>query len=80
MRIFSITACAGLIALAGLGAAQAQAQSHPIQGTPESLFPFAKPNEVRVIDGVPCRTMYGRQLGSRVPIACDGDISVRRIT
>jgi hypothetical protein len=77
MRVFSIISCAGLIALVGLGAAQAQ--TNPIQGTPGSLFPYARPNEIQVINGVPCRTMYDRQLGTRVPIACAGDVSVRRV-
>jgi hypothetical protein len=77
MRVFSIISCAGLIALVGLGAAQAQ--TNPIQGTPGSLFPYARPNEIRMINGVPCRTMYDRQLGTRVPIACAGDVSVRRV-
>jgi hypothetical protein len=65
MRMFSVISCAGFIALVGLGGAQAQ--TNPVQGTPESLFPYARPNEIRVIDGVPCRTMYDRQLGTRVP-------------
>ena len=51
----------------------------PISGTPQSLFPYARPNEIRMINGVPCRTMYDRQLGVRIPVACAGDVNVRRV-
>jgi hypothetical protein len=77
MRMFSIISSAAVIALCGLGAAQAQ--SNPIQGTPQSHFPYARPHEIRMINGVPCRTMYDRQLGTRVPVACAGDVPVARV-
>ena len=32
-----------------------------------------------MINGVPCRTMYDRQMGTRVPIACAGEVAVRKI-
>ncbi len=56
--MLSINWCAGLIALSALGTAQAQ--TNPIQGTPGSPFPYARPNEIQMINGVPCRTMYDR--------------------
>jgi hypothetical protein len=77
MRMLSIVARAGFIALSGLGGAQAQ--TAPVQGTPGSPFPYATPNEIQVINGVPCRTMYDRQFKTRVPIACAGDVAVRRV-
>jgi len=77
MRVFSISSCAGLIFLSAVGAAQAQ--PNPIQGTPQSLFPYARPNEIQMINGVPCRTMYDRQSRTRVPIACAGDVRVPRV-
>ncbi|WP_457089494.1 hypothetical protein [Microvirga sp. P5_D2] len=49
----------------------------PLTGTPGSLFPYARPEEIRMYNGVPCRTMYDRRLGARVPIACAGDVMVR---
>jgi hypothetical protein len=49
MRMVSIIWCAGLIALGALGTAQAQ--TSPIQGTPGSLFPSARPDEIRMING-----------------------------
>ena len=51
----------------------------PIAGTPGSLFPYARPDEIRMINGVPCRTMYDRQFKTRVPIACAGDVMARRV-
>ena len=77
MRMLSIVARAGFIALSGLGGAQAQ--TAPVQGTPGSPFPYATPNEIQVINGVPCRTMYDRQFKTRIPIACAGDVAVRRV-
>ena len=77
MRMLSIVASAGFIALSGLGGAQAQ--TAPVQGTPGSPFPYATPNEIQVINGVPRRTMYDRQFKTRVPIACAGDVAVRRV-
>ena len=77
MRMLSIVASAGFVALSGLGVAQAQ--TAPVQGTPGSPFPYATPNEIQVINGVPCRTMYDRQFKTRVPIACAGDVAVRRV-
>jgi hypothetical protein len=77
MRMFSFIACAGIIAFSCFGTAQAQ--TPPVQGTPESPFPYAAPHEIQVINGVPCRTIYDRQFKTRVPIACAGDVSVRRV-
>ncbi len=31
----------------------AQAQPNPLQGTPTSLFPYAAPNEVQIINAIP---------------------------
>lgn len=77
MRTFSIISGAGLFVLSGLGSVQAQ--PNPIQGTPGSLFPYARPHEIQMINGVPCRTMYDPQLRARVPVACAGDVSVRQV-
>ena len=49
MRMVSIVWCVGLIALSALGTAQAQ--TNPIQGTPGSPFPSARPNEIQIING-----------------------------
>jgi hypothetical protein len=72
MRIFSIISSAGLLTLCGLGVAQAQ-------GTPGSPFPYARPNEVQMFDGVPCRTIYDQARRIRVPIVCAGNVAVPRV-
>ena len=51
----------------------------PIAGTPGSLFPYARPNEIRMINGVPCRTMYDRQFQTRCPVACAGEVAAYRV-
>jgi hypothetical protein len=78
MRMVNIISSVGLIALSTLGTAQAQ--TNPITGTPGSPFPYARPNEIQTINGVPCRTMYDRQSQTRVPIACAGNVPVPRVT
>jgi len=77
MRMYSIISSAGVIVLIGLGAAQAQ--TAPIHGTPGSPFPYARPHEIQMINGVPCRTMYDKQLRARVPVACAGSVQVPRV-
>jgi hypothetical protein len=77
MTVYSIISSAGLIALSGIGAAHAQTAL--VQGTPGSLFPYAMPHEIRMINGVPCRTMYDAQRRARVPVACAGDVSVLQV-
>jgi hypothetical protein len=77
MKMLTTIAGASLITLSGL--ASAEAQTAPVRGTPGSPFPYAAPNEVQIINGVPCRTMYDRQLGTRVPVACAGDVMARRV-
>ncbi|MGO4386695.1 hypothetical protein AB4Y85_04090 [Microvirga sp. 2YAF29] len=42
----------------------------PLSGTPDSPFPYATPNEVRMINGVPCRTVLVPETGQRVPVEC----------
>lgn len=42
----------------------------PVSGTPASAFPNAAPHEIRVINGVPCRTVLVEGTGERVPVAC----------
>jgi hypothetical protein len=74
--MLSINWCAGLIALSALGTAQAQ--TNPIQGTPGSPFPYARPNEIQMINGLPCRAMDDRQQKARVAVACTGDVSVHK--
>jgi hypothetical protein len=51
MKIVAISTGIGLATLTGLAAAHAQ--PNPIQGTPSSLFPYAAPHEVQIINGVP---------------------------
>ena len=76
MKISTVLASAALITLGGIGLAVAQ--PHPVRGTPGSPFPYAAAHEVQTINGVPCRTMYDRQLHTRIPIACAGDVPVAR--
>lgn len=78
MKALMIISTAGFIVFTGLGATQAQ-QPNPVQGTPGSLFPFAAPHEVQIINGVPCRTVYDRQMRIRVPVQCAGGVPVRRV-
>jgi hypothetical protein len=73
MRKFVILVGAGLMALGGITAAQAQ--PNPIQGTPGSVFPYAAPNEVQIINGVPCRTVLVHGTNTRVPVECAGPVA-----
>ena len=77
MRMVGIIWCVGLIALSALGTAHAQ--TNPIQGTLGSPFPSAEPNEIQMINGVLCRAMCDRQQKARVPVACAGDLAIRRV-
>ncbi|WP_114945941.1 hypothetical protein [Microvirga calopogonii] len=70
MRTLTLLSVAGIVSIAGLAAAQAQ--PNPIQGTPGSLFPYAAPNEVQIINGVPCRTVLIGGTNMRVPVECAG--------
>lgn len=73
MRTLTIAIATGLLTCAGLAAAQAQ--PNPIQGTPSSLFPDAAPNEVQIINGVPCRTVLIGGSNIRVPVKCAGSVA-----
>jgi hypothetical protein len=73
MRTLSILVGAGLLALGGLATAQAQ-QPNSIQGTPNSLFPYAAPHEIQIINGVPCRTILVNGT-TRVPVQCAGAVA-----
>ena len=42
----------------------------PVSGTPNSAFPTAAPHEIRVINGVPCRTVLVQGTDQRVPVEC----------
>lgn len=42
----------------------------PAAGTPASAFPNAAPHEIRVINGVPCRTVLVQGTNERVPVEC----------
>lgn len=44
----------------------------PMMGSPVPMGvdPYAAPHEIRYINGVPCRTVYDRQSGGRIPVAC----------
>ena len=70
MRTLTILSVAGIVSIAAIAAAQAQSQPNAIQGTPGSLFPYAAPNEVQIINGVPCRTVLIGGSNVRVPIEC----------
>ncbi|MEZ0169442.1 hypothetical protein [Microvirga sp. TS319] len=41
-----------------------------VSGTPASAFPNAAPHEIRVINGVPCRTVLVQGTNERVPVEC----------
>jgi hypothetical protein len=73
MRTLTVLIGAGVMTLQGL--ATAQAQPNPIQGTPGSIFPYAAPNEVQIINGVPCRTVLVRGTNTRVPVECAGAVA-----
>ena len=42
----------------------------PVSGTPASAFPTAAPHEIRMINGVPCRTVLVQGTDTRVPVEC----------
>ena len=65
VKTFTILAGTGFIMLGTIGLAQAQ-----LSGTPNSPFPFAAPNEVQIIDGMPCRTILESGSNQRIPIQC----------
>ena len=48
----------------------APAARAPVSGTPASAFPTAAPHELRVINGVPCRTVLVQGTDQRVPVEC----------
>ena len=68
MRTLTILVGTGLMIFTGLAATQAQ-QPNPIQGTPGSIFPYAAAHEIRMINGVPCRTILVDGI-TRVPVEC----------
>jgi hypothetical protein len=72
MKTLAILIGIGLGTVTGLAAVQAQ--PNPIQGTPTSAFPYAAPNEVQIINGVPCRTILAAG-NVRVPIQCAGAVA-----
>jgi len=74
MRTLTVLSIAGIVSIAGVAAAQAQ--PNPIQGTPGSLFPYAAPNEVQIINGVPCRTVLIKGSNVRVPVECAGQAPI----
>lgn len=59
--------------------ASGAAAAIPVAGTPASPFPYAARHEIRMINGVPCRTAYAKQLNARVPIQCAGDVLVSKV-
>lgn len=73
MRDLTMFIGGALMTFAGL--TSAQAQPNPIQGTPNSLFPHAAPNEVQIINGVPCRTVLVQGSNIRVPVQCAGQVA-----
>ncbi|WP_210496660.1 hypothetical protein [Microvirga antarctica] len=75
MKMFAMFLGTSLAVLGSIGAASAQ--PNPIQGTPGSLFPNAAPNEVQIINGVPCRTILVQGSNVRVPVECAGPIATR---
>jgi hypothetical protein len=71
VKTLTILAGTGFIILGALGSAQAQ-----VSGTPNSPFPYAAPNEVQIINGMPCRTVLDRGSNQRIPIQCAGPSGV----
>ncbi|MBA1158723.1 hypothetical protein [Microvirga mediterraneensis] len=67
MKTLSVAAIAGLMGLGAPGFAQAQAG-----GTPFLPFPDSAPQEIRIYNGVPCRTILDRASGVRLPVQCAG--------
>lgn len=67
MKSFTVLAGAGVVVLGTLGLAQAQTS-----GTPVSPFPDAAPHEIRIINGVPCRTVLDHGSNQRIPVQCAG--------
>jgi hypothetical protein len=67
LKTFAIAASTGLMMLGTIGLAQAQ-----VSGTPNSPFPEATPNEVQIINGVPCRTVLDHGTNQRIPVQCAG--------
>jgi hypothetical protein len=67
LKRFTFIASAGLIMLGSIGLAQAQ-----VSGTPNSPFPDAAPHEIRIINGVPCRTVLDHSSNQRIPVQCAG--------
>ncbi|MBF9233799.1 hypothetical protein [Microvirga alba] len=65
MKTLTILAGAGFMMLGTIGLAQAQ-----VSGTPNSPFPLAAPNEVQIINGIPCRTILQSETNQRIPIQC----------
>jgi hypothetical protein len=51
--------------LGTIGLAQAQ-----LSGTPNSPFPDAAPNEVQIVNGMPCRTVLDHATNQRIPVQC----------
>ena len=43
---------------------------HSLSSTPGSPFPYAAPNEVQIINGMPCRTVLVEGTNTRVPVEC----------
>jgi hypothetical protein len=72
MRELTALIGAGFMTFGGF--AGALAQPNPIDGTPGSLFPYATPGEVQIINGVPCRTVLSAG-NVRVPIQCAGPVA-----
>jgi hypothetical protein len=72
MKKLAISMGAAAALLGGIGAAGAQPS--PIQGTPTSLFPHALPHEIKIVDGVPCRTVYDASRNLRVIVECAGPV------
>ena len=75
MHKLVILTSACLVALGGVAAAQSLPQPNRVQGTPGSIFPYATPQEIKIINGVPCRTVLTAGAGRRVPVACAGRIA-----
>ena len=53
--------------------AWAQSQPNPYQGSPGSAYPYGTTSEVRVFNGVPCRTLLVYGTNTRVVVGCGGD-------
>ncbi|MGO4526547.1 hypothetical protein AB4097_16990 [Microvirga sp. 2MCAF35] len=74
MKTLSVAAITVFMTFGSVSFAQAQGSE-----TLYSPFPDAAPHEIRVINGVPCRTILDRNSGARIPVQCAGPTATGNI-